>query len=336
MRAAEPRRAAPSPLFVLRGHQSGVSCARFLTAGDSQPSELLASGDVGGVVMLWDVQQRDPVLKMPYIEHVGSLGPVVDLVELERNRILARFRDGVVVYWDIRSANACAVLNLSVAPGFCKMGALASAEVQAPHPLICYSGDENGNSLAVVELSKTSTNSVAGDVNECKHVAQVSVGESLLTSIACVGGCTNDQDFGASILTGHEGGELRRWKFSVSHEHAQHRLRSSSSVRPFSVPILALSHHKSYIVCAGASEKLFLINTEPDQNQNSMRIAKGMTLRTPGISDLSWRPDGRIIAASCWDGAVRVLDGRAHRRSVLSLVAVLKHHSERYVNERSL
>ena len=86
-------RTAPEPEFVLRGHSHAVTALRFL---DRDSAKLLASGDVGGYVQLWNLATRRPVATWA----AAPLG-VLEVHAHDDGKLLTQTRDGRLRIWDL-------------------------------------------------------------------------------------------------------------------------------------------------------------------------------------------------------------------------------------------
>lgn len=105
------------PVTVFRGHECPVQCVSF------HPERgFLASGDSEGVVKLWDIEARRPVLSeglLPYSKGVLRVACVDE-------SLIVQAREGVVQVWDLEGTQlACGSPRLEVGTGyygFCKVG----------------------------------------------------------------------------------------------------------------------------------------------------------------------------------------------------------------------
>jgi WD40 repeat protein len=71
LRLSSAPAAPPEPEFVLRGHDHAVTALQFLRRLDGPT--VLASGDVRGIVRVWDLEQRRPLSTWSAHEDAGIL-----------------------------------------------------------------------------------------------------------------------------------------------------------------------------------------------------------------------------------------------------------------------
>ncbi|KAI5088110.1 guanine nucleotide-binding protein subunit beta-like protein 1 [Silurus meridionalis] len=284
-------RAPPDPVFTLRGSAASVNTLHFHCAEPGLP--LLYSGSGKGLVHVWNLNTRraESVLD-------GHAGASVIWVSTVRstNTFLSHGRDMKVCVWDLHEGRRTVVQSLYTGSvGFCQCFLL---EADGSKTLLALPG-ENMAEIKVRELgNQTLTCSLIPDDNHgmlmCMKMWQ--------------------SDTGPLLCAGYEDGSLLIWDVSYR------RLLSSLKVHP--EPVMCLD----FDVCkqkgiSGSSDKS-LCSWTLDGQQN-LQIQDSVPLTNPGVSHLSIRGDGKIVATAGWDGNVRIFSWKK-----MKPLAILQHHKD--------
>ncbi|KAK9815640.1 hypothetical protein WJX72_007285 [[Myrmecia] bisecta] len=317
---------APDPEFVLRGHRCDVQVLLFHPA-----KALLYSGDAGGEVKVWDLQQRRA--NSTHRLHDVQAGVVCLKILTAQQLLVTQGRDGVIKSWKINSDGApasepCQVICTG-SYNFCRFDlqlqppSLASLQPgaadpqQQPEQHSCDSMDSRceapviavaGSDPAIVEIWDLQRNVVKQQLKQpedgTKH-----------------GMCMALQLFHAPtearpqcLAAGYEDGTVAIWDLSQPAEPAmQLRLHTEP------VMCLQIDSHGTGGVSGSADDKV--VSFSLDFEQPCMHIRHAAVLPKPGIGDLALRPDDKIVASGDWDGKLRIFQYKK-----LKALAILQFH----------
>ena len=135
---------------------------------------------------------------------------------------------------------------------------------------------------------------------------------------ACTALALKEAEPGAfSILAGYENGSIIIWNTSYpngcvndNHFHIQKS------------PILSIALHPNLpFGVAGSAEGVDLCIFEYALETNALEVKKKAALSKPGIEYIVSRDDGKVFAACCWDGKVRLFKWSSGKQ-----VKVLRYH----------
>ncbi|KAA8494743.1 Protein DECREASED SIZE EXCLUSION LIMIT 1 [Porphyridium purpureum] len=300
----------PRPRAVLRGHTSGIGAAAFIVRpSQAEPRDsdyLVLSGDVTGRVMGWNPDTRECVYDAP----AALKSAACDIVPLQVQDVRALLRDktGRLIVW---RETGMLELRCAVAPGFGKAG-------WNGHDLVALVAGDSANQVQLLDVHNDSI------VSTFSHPAGNHSSE--LGMITAVSFCDHNKDL---LCVAHESGALCLWSV-----RAPATFQQLAQVQAGSDPLLSCVTYRDRCATGGASANIGVYNTS--KFTQSARIA----LRSSGVSQLAWRPDGKLLAAGCWDGHVRIFDGRVRTEASTSdeqgsladpslrRLAVLKYHTQ--------
>ena len=348
------RGAAPGPRSVLRGHSDIVTALLFLPGGGAETEgddgrQLLLSASCDGDIVLWDVQIQRQVSVMAGA-HGGSVLSLSSLQHCDKSCILSSSRDGTVKVWDLARVtggknknngsdsnadnHAKPLLTLQTgARHFCNSDTFgASATAQHAHTIATPSQEENSVLLF--------------DARSAEKIATIrGASQGMLSSLALSTLALSTHPSSSSstevLLAGYENGSLSAYDLRAPHR----QLFLSEPLHSSQLMSIEVSPRGTSVVTTGADTVVSKIklsissgSVEPAAagegggGDSSIAISKTVrstptvdsaTNKTNGMSCARYRRDGKIIVAACWDGSVRLFDGKALRP-----LALLRHHKE--------
>eukprot|EP00189_Rhodosorus_marinus_P004200 CAMPEP_0113961944 /NCGR_PEP_ID=MMETSP0011_2-20120614/5622_1 /TAXON_ID=101924 /ORGANISM="Rhodosorus marinus" /LENGTH=328 /DNA_ID=CAMNT_0000973705 /DNA_START=177 /DNA_END=1163 /DNA_ORIENTATION=- /assembly_acc=CAM_ASM_000156 len=286
-------RSSPAPTKVFRGHAYDVMSLAFI--GDAH----LASGDVKGNLRLWNISELETTSQK--LTHGGeSILGLRSCGGITSGGILSHGRDGRILEWEYGKSGELTELGevcTGLAEGFCKFDVYSTE------------GKTRFSYLAAAESERsTSIGIYAGSGDQVASLTQREKSWGMCTALQF-----HDE---YNLVSGHEDGRLRLWD-----------LRAGSAVAEESIsdePIFALARHPvdGTFVCGGASSDVVSFKIA----SNEFSRLQAAILRNPGVSQMCFRSDGRILVVACWDGGVRVFGTKSGKDGQLRALASLRYH----------
>ncbi|KAG7222080.1 hypothetical protein INR49_016650 [Caranx melampygus] len=135
-----------------------------------------------------------------------------------------------------------------------------------------------------------------------------------LGMVMCIKLWQPDSGPGPLLLAGYEDGSLLLWDVT------QRSMLSQTKAHPEPVMCLAFDPHRLRGI-SGSSEKN--LSSWMLDRQNNLQLQECVTLVNPGVSQLSLREDGKLLASAGWDHRVRVFGWKKLRP-----LAVLQYHTD--------
>ncbi|XP_021500856.1 guanine nucleotide-binding protein subunit beta-like protein 1 isoform X2 [Meriones unguiculatus] len=286
----------PSPRFVLRGTQSAVNTLHFCLPSQAPESPLLFSGSQGGLVHIWSLQTRRMVATLN-----GHSGQGVTWLKTlsEGHQLLSQGRDLRLCVWDLAEGRNAIMDSVQLdSVGFCRSSVLTRGQLSWMLAVPGKGSDE----VQILEMpSKTS-------VCTLKPEADAKPGMPM-----CLGLWQSNSSLRPLLLAGYEDGSVTLWDISER--------KVCSRIACHEEPVMGLDFdsQKAKGVSGSAGKVLAVWSLDAQQ---SLQVCKTHELTNPGISEVTLRPDHKILATAGWDHRIRVF----HWRTMKPL-AVLDFHS---------
>ncbi|XP_040432615.1 guanine nucleotide-binding protein subunit beta-like protein 1 isoform X1 [Cygnus olor] len=286
----------PDPQFVLRGTSAAVHALHFSCGGQEPDVPILFSGSENGLINVWNLKTRrvDKALD-------GHGRKSVCWVETMdgKDRLLSQGRDQRICLWDLaegRTSVMDSVFTENV--GFCRCSLLKVAQGRWLMAMAAKALDE----VQVLELpSKTSVCTLKPEVG-----AKLGMPMCLkLWQINC--------DSQPLLLSGYEDGSVVLWNLSMG--------KVLSQLFCHQEPVMSLDFDSEKAKgISGSSEKVLSIWSLNEQQ--NLQVHTTHRLVNAGISDITIRPDKKILATAGWDHRIRVFGWKK-----LKPLAVLDYHT---------
>ncbi|XP_055466258.1 guanine nucleotide-binding protein subunit beta-like protein 1 [Psammomys obesus] len=286
----------PSPRFVLRGTQSAVNTLHFCLPSQAPESPLLFSGSQGGLVHIWSLQTRRMVATLN-----GHSGQGVTWLKTlpQGHQLLSQGRDLRLCVWDLAEGRNAIMDSVQLdSVGFCRSSVLTRGQLSWMLAVPGKGSDE----VQILEMpSKTS-------VCTLKPEADAKPGMPM-----CLGLWQSNSNLRPLLLAGYEDGSVTLWDISER--------KVCSQIACHEEPVMGLDFdsQKAKGVSGSAGKVLAVWSLDAQQ---SLQVYKTHELTNPGISEVTLRPDRKILATAGWDHRIRVF----HWRTMKPL-AVLDFHS---------
>ncbi len=289
---------------VLRGHPSGVSSLSFLptTWSEDDTAHLLVTGDSVGTVRLWDARTEALISQLERED--SSTWPVISIQPSHGEPgLYIHSKGGRVVYANVATGDArtTSVVSLGGTKNICKIGnSFCGVRVYDPNIIL---GPGDGVAREVVVLDKREGYKIVdGSDPSSSH----SDGRGLLMSLEVATG-------GGSFVTGSEAGHVSTW-----------------DMRDLSEPVFMAQTGTKPVLSVSPSPRggdVLIAGTAGNQVHATYlnRVVKSAKMSQEGYACVRWRHDGKVIAAGCWDGVLRLFDGR-RGASILSRLDSLQEH----------
>lgn len=325
----------PDPVGVLRGHRAAVTALAF------HGSSLLLSGDLDGELKVWDMVKRRPLTSARV--HNPAAGVIgIGASQSLGNKILSQSRDGTVKIWELAEGSlsrqplmtiqteAYHFCKLSICrPASCSRNAEISENTAAPScedPDASEGSPFDGRGKTFLALAGKNPSVVeVWDVEGGKLAIQFGQDTSgeLQNQTKSSGMCMAVQAFTQpnaegflNIVAGYEDGSMAIWDLrSVKMPYLTTRFHQEP------VLSLALDCPCHGGVSGAADDKTIFFTI--DYQQNVCCLRKEIVHGHPGIADISFRRDDKIVATAGWDRRVRIYDYRRSRA-----LATLKYHAD--------
>ncbi|KFQ91890.1 Guanine nucleotide-binding protein subunit beta-like 1 [Nipponia nippon] len=286
----------PDPQFVLRGTSAAVHTLHFSCGGQEPDVPVLFSGSENGFIHVWNLEthRADTALDghgRKSVYRVETMGG--------KNRLLSQGRDQRICLWDLaegRTSVTDSVFTENV--GFCRCSLLKVAEGRWLMATAAKALEE----VQVLELpSKTSVCTLKPEVGAklgmpmCLKLWQLNCGSQPL------------------LLAGYEDGSVVLWNLSMG--------KALSQLVCHQEPVMSLDFDSEKAKgISGSSEKVLSIWSLNEQQ--NLQVYKTHKLVNAGISDITIRPDKKILATAGWDHRIRIFGWKK-----LKPLAVLDYHT---------
>ncbi|XP_005054983.1 PREDICTED: guanine nucleotide-binding protein subunit beta-like protein 1 isoform X2 [Ficedula albicollis] len=286
----------PDPQFVLRGTSAPVHTLHFSCGGPEPDIPLLFSGSENGFIHVWNLKTHrvDTALdghgrKSVYcVETMGG-----------KDRLLSQGRDQRICLWDLAEGRTSVTDSVFTEHmGFCRCSLLKVAQGRWLMAMAARSLEE----VQILELpSKTSVCTLKPEVGAklgmpmCLKLWQLSCGSQPV------------------LLAGYEDGSVVLWNVSMG--------KALSQLSCHQEPVMSLDFDSEKAKgISGSSEKVLSIWCLNEQQ--NLQVYKTHELVNAGISDITIRPDKKILATAGWDHRIRIFSWKK-----LKPLAVLDYHT---------
>ncbi|XP_019740899.1 guanine nucleotide-binding protein subunit beta-like protein 1 isoform X1 [Hippocampus comes] len=286
-------RPAPSPVYTLRGASGAFNALHFSCHEGDTP--LLFSGSGKGVIHLWNLNNRrtERIIE----GHSGSSVIWVNTLH-SADTLISQGRDMRVCLWNLSQGRSELMDSLSTeSVGFCQCSLLETGQKTC---LLAFAGQQT-EELKIVELSS-------------KALLCSLIPDSKLGMVMCVKLWQPQSGRGPLLLAGYEDGSLLLWDIT------QRSILSQTKVHLEPIMCLTFDPESRRGISASSENKLFSWILD---GQNNLLLRDCVTLTNPGVSQLSIRGDGKLLASAGWDHRVRVFGWKKLRP-----LAVLQYHRD--------
>jgi len=254
--------------------------------------------DADGVVRLWDVDDRRPQFSATL--HAPQ-GGVLGVAPLPGSRLLTHGRDGRLRVWRVdRAALSPAAALLDVATdshGFC------AAAVATGDGVPAFDGRPASPPSAVAAVAAADAAALTvwclDTGARLATLAQPTGDDTKSRGMACAAAFVA----GGRLAAGYEDGSVCLWSLSPPSLLA--------SVRMHRDAVMALASVADAVAAAGADATLSFAAVG---GGGTLTPGPALALPTPGVAALAVRADGRLLAAACWDGCVRLVEPGGRRQ----------------------
>ncbi|KAK5932977.1 hypothetical protein CgunFtcFv8_004641 [Champsocephalus gunnari] len=286
-------RAAPSPIFTLRGAGAPLNTLHFSCHGGDTP--LLFSGSGKGAIHMWNLNTR----RAETVAEGHSGNSVVWVNTLQgTDTLISQGRDMRVCLWDLSEGRTAVLDSLwTGSVGFCQCSLL---EMSTGTHLLAFAGQQT-EEIKIVELpSKTPV---------CTLIPDAKLG-----MVMCIKLWQPDSGPGPLLLAGYEDGSLLLWDVT------QRAQLSQTKAHP--EPVMCLTFDPQCLRGVSGSSEKDLCSWRLD-GQNNLQLQDSVPLVNPGVSQLCVRGDGKLLASAGWDHRVRIFGWKKLRP-----LAVLQYHTD--------
>eukprot|EP00871_Galdieria_phlegrea_P004630 jgi/Galph1/5168/GphlegSOOS_G3877.1 len=288
------------PQTVLRGHSSEVSALQFL-----ESDQWLVSGDANGQVILWETNSKRLCWTDKDIHHTTCIVEI-HYASNHSDTFYSQDKQGLFVEWKVIpsdvipfSSNYKHTVLQSIPVGFTGI-----SRSDLSHGLLAVAQAMPKESLAVYDVARSSANPLVMHIN-------------LSTESGHCGICTRVSFLTEELLmTLHEDGSLKVSLWSLKQQQLVQHLQITH--------LTLLSCYHSLATDASTNSKVFVGGV--DRWLRSFQFDGSLIhedchwkLKTNGLSDISVRSDGRIMAVAHWDSKARLYDCRKSFRQLATL-----------------
>lgn len=308
------KRPRPSPLAILRGHTTPLTCTKFISVNNEPTNKYLLSGDETGTLRLWDTTLEGTILQT-----TPSTSPILSILDNDNdpNKIITHQKNGYVttidlnhdvsiadeISWSIHNKSTKKSDNIQ--ESFCRMIKVSSSANLYAAP------STKDNDICILLVDNRLSN------NE-KFVLKLSMNDSTTGFLLSLSNLSNDK----TVAAGYEDGTIST--FDIRNPSAPTK-RILSNDKKSAVLSLCSSPFGNVIAAAGAFNSIVSV-ADYDSNDGNMNIIANSELRNEGISDLKWSLNGKYIISAGWDSVMRVYDGRRTKNKLLRNIVSLKWH----------
>jgi len=303
-----------APLYMLRKHVDTVNHISFIE------SKLL-SCSADGVVILWSVKMRRPTLEL--VAHGGS-AISAHLLDSSSQYFLTSGRDGYIRLWDSESQHSVSQFQ-SGCLHFCRAKILEHY-IDGAGCLATSADIENNMLLWDTRDSKLSGALSVRSVKKADLLNSTSNSSETFGMLTCIEP-SSDYCSNHLVFNGFEEGSILVADLRM--------MRYLTGLQKGSMPILAMgvASKSSELLIGGGDEMIhrFAIESSPveatedaeAQTEVSLKDKGSMTLSSPGVSDISYRSDDKVIAIAGWDRTVQL-----YRRKKMKPLSTLTYHRD--------
>nr|XP_061804333.1 guanine nucleotide-binding protein subunit beta-like protein 1 [Nerophis lumbriciformis] len=286
-------RSAPSPIYTLRGSSGPFNTLHFFC--DRGDTPLLFSGSGKGAIHVWNLINRRPERIIQ--GHSGSSVIWINTLPWE-DTLISQGRDMKVCLWDLSQGRSELLDSLSTGSvGFCQCSLLETGQRSC---LLAFAGQDT-EEIKIVELPSKSI--------VCSLVPDLKLG-----MVMCVKLWQPQSGPGPLLLAGYEDGSLLLWDITQRSKLSQTKVHLE--------PVMCLTFDPESLRGISASSEKKLSSWVLDE-QNNLQLQDNVMLTNPGVSQLSIRKDGKLLASAGWDHRVRIFSWKKLRP-----LAVLQYHSD--------
>ncbi|KAJ8043593.1 Guanine nucleotide-binding protein subunit beta-like protein 1 [Holothuria leucospilota] len=275
------------PEFVLRGSKDAISCLHFPSLKDSS---LLVSGCASGEVRIWNLKSRRTV---DVLDGHGGKGILTALTRTD-GQVLSHGRDGKLNQWTLHEGRREITSTINIpCQSFCKCDLL-----------------EKDGMLASQGLEKSEVR-VYGI--SAKKVTQKLIPASQHPDPLGMPMCLK---FLSSQLlgVGYEDGSLVIWDLKAA--------KIASALKIYKEPVMCFDFSQDLQTGICGSVEDVLTSWVLKEVDFMVEKKTDIKLTNPGVSEVSIREDGKIVATAGWDSRLRIFGLKK-----LKPLAVLKYHT---------
>ncbi|BGP26949.1 Astra associated protein 1 Asa1 [Rhodotorula toruloides] len=332
-------RSPPGPSYILRGHDTSVSCVRF-----SRCARLIFTGDTNGFVAVWDLRSFRPRFFWKAHDR-GVLG-----VEEHGNGVLTQGRDNLVHFYRLSITPHSTGTSATLDHG----AATAVPSPSSPSFGIKPAWSIDINAMNFCRMSVLCLSDRKGKGKE-REMEDVPIMEEALMAVPSL---TKD-DFPRMqppiaystsrlhLLIGYESGHLALFRFSPTASFERLRSQTDQPVDVYAPRegkmveenegwelVWSEKGHRDAVMSLAVTRDLrFAFTVAADHFVCKYRIfdvneEEALLLRihieptdAPGKSAVAVRSDGKLLATAGWDGELRLYSVKS-----LQPLAVLSHH----------
>lgn len=291
------------PEVILRGHSVSTTCVHFFN------ERLLLSGDESGTVRVWDVEMEECV----EVISGSKFGLVLSIFEHD-GRVYVQHKNGTMqrlasdLFGSPTQIPLQKYLDLGSGTGYATMCRAAS------HKRGVLISDNDSHTVVLSSGFVSADTSTGATADATAQLQFKRPGTMLLTSVTRWG----DEQF----LAGYENGTVCVW-----------------DVRKQDCALCEAKIGKDavFTLCSALAGNVAVAGTGGDRGTLcglgtfAGKPGATRTLRTvttsAGVSDISWRSDGRVLVSAGWDGVARVWSGCRRASSLLRPLSRLRWHA---------
>lgn len=344
------KKTIPPPIFTLRGHHADVTALHLI---DNLHEPFLVSGDLNGVVIIWNML----TLRIATQSNELTTGKILSIKQIFQNKsttsscLVIQSREGFV--------KLVRVEEKKVSPD--ELAAIIIEEIKSyPSSPLLFS---RGDSITIEEKSYLAHSSIIEEcqialrVIDCnfKTVNSAPIKRPAIAGAKSVPSCFDVKLIASSeknlyILCGYEDGVVCVF-YCVNKVYRDKSLNEKSKMESgleislirnidteFKEFITSFDYciHSDLLICGSPLDKILIaeINLNrtvtPDQpeiegNEKITARFEYLDLKSNGVSQISIRPDAKLFAAALWNSQIRIYS----TSKKLKLLAIIDNHSKR-------
>ncbi|KAL0084747.1 WD40-repeat-containing domain protein [Phycomyces blakesleeanus] len=298
----------PTPQYIFRGHQAAINTLCYF--GDDQ---FIASGDGDGIIIVWKMKTRRPVLKWKAHEESCLC------VKVYKDRLVSQGRDDKIQVWQLPDLEEIAVVV-----------SVSDAQNLKPPTLVFHIPYDSLNfckfSLCIIPDSVLLAFPSNGDTPlvdiydlTLRKWAIRTIGLGTTAGLSKKGLCMAvelvEKEEKIWLLVGYEDGSVSMWFCDVIQRVAS----LVWDVQKHKQPVLSMAVDRSntWVVSTSADNQIIKYSIQSGDVLNQIALKKS------GIAAVAVRPDNKIFATAGHDGKIRVFSC-----SSLRPLAILTYHRE--------